>query len=219
MKTINIVTAFPDYVKSFLNFSIIKRAIEKDCVKINIYNLRDYSTYNNRQIDDYVYGGDPGMLLMVEPIHNAIININKKFKNNYIVILCPKGKTFNQTIAKKFALPKYETLTFICGHYEGFDARVYKYVNESISLGNFITTSGESIVSVILDSIIRLIPNVISKKSLENESFNDSDKMVEYDQYTRPQTYDNVSVPNVLVNGNHKEIDKWKKQSLLKNNK
>lgn len=211
LKNINVITLFPEYFNSLNKYSIIKNAINKDKISLNFFNLRDYSPYKSKSVDDYIYGGGPGMLLMVEPVYYAINAIKLKDPQTCIILLSPKGKNFNQNMAQKI-VTNYKSITFICGHYEGFDKRVYRYCDLIISLGDFVTTGGETICAVILDSIIRLLPDVINKKSLQEET-NLLDNFVEYDQYTRPEMFNGDVVPSILLNGNHQKINNWKKAS------
>jgi len=213
----DIITIFPKIFDSYFNESIIKRAQQKKLVKINIHNLRKYTTDLHKTIDDRPYGGGFGMVLMVEPIYKAIKkikNINKKTK---VILMSPKGKKFNQKMAMRFS--KLDQLIIISGRYEGVDERVAKHIaDEEVSIGEYILTGGEIPAMVIVDSVTRLIPGVIKKGSLIEESFSSFSK--EYPQYTRPEKIkiDNKErrVPKVLLSGNHKKIKEWK-QKLTEN--
>ena len=210
MTTINILTIFPDMFNGFLNESIIKRAIEKELVKINIINFRDYSTDPHHKVDDIPFGGGAGMVLTCQPIFDAVNAI--KTKDSHIIIMTPRGKTYNQTKAKELSLKK--DLIIICGHYEGFDERIFSIVDEEISIGDYILTGGEIPAMAISDSIIRLIPDVITKESLDSESFNDN--LLDYPVYTKPREYNGLKVPEVLYNGNHKEIEKYRLEEQIR---
>lgn len=210
---IDVLSLFPEMYDGFLNSSIIKRAIDKKLVEINIINFRDYSPLNNKMVDDTIYGGGAGMLLRCEPIFECIDSI--KTNDSYIVILSPEGKTYNQNIAKSFT--KIKHLIIICGHYEGFDERIKTLADEIISVGDFILTGGEIASMLIMDSVIRLVPGVINKESLISESFEEG--MLDYPMYTKPREYRGMKVPEVLTNGNHAEIKKWREQEKIKKTK
>jgi len=210
---IDVLTLFPEMFDGFLSSSIIKRAIDKKEVDINIINFRDYSPLNNKQVDDTVFGGGAGMLLRCEPIFECIDAIKKE--DSYVVILSPEGKTYNQTTAKRFT--KIKHLILICGHYEGFDERIKTLADEIISVGDFILTGGEIPSMLIVDSIVRLLPNVINNESLVSESFEDN--MLDYPMYTKPREYRGMKVPEVLLNGNHKEIKEFREKERIKKTK
>lgn len=221
---INIITAFPKIFDSFFSESIISRAQKKELLSINILNLRDFTYDNHQTIDMRPFGGGPGMILMVEPIYKALLSIYadavddvEKFRNrdsNKIVLTSPKGRKYNQTIAMDYS--KLDTLTIICGHYEGVDSRVSEnFVDEEVSIGDFILSGGEAATIVIVDSITRLLPGSLGNpNSLMHET--DQQKGIhEYSQYTRPQKFitkdkKTLSVPKILLSGNHKEIEKWR---------
>ena len=215
---IDILTLFPNMFDGFLNESIIKRAIDKGLVEINIINFRDYTKDPHNKVDDTPYGGGAGMVLMIEPIYNALMAIKKD--DSHVILLSPSGKTFDQKKAK--ALKDYKHLIIICGHYEGFDARIKNIIDEEISIGDFILTGGELPAMMITDSVIRLIPGVISKESLENESFDT--ELLDYPVYTKPRVFKGMEVPEVLLNGDHKKIEEYRNEerkriTLEKNNK
>ena len=203
---IDILTLFPNMFGCFLNESIIKRAIDKELVTINIHNIRDYSPYKNKQVDDYPYGGGAGMVLMCEPIFNAIEAI--KTSDSIVIMMSPTGKTFNQNIAYNLSREKH--IILLCGHYEGFDERIKSIVDMEISIGDFILTGGEIPSMAIADAITRLIPGVINNESLISESFND-DKY-DYPEYTRPADFRGMKVPEVLLSGHHKNIEKYREE-------
>lgn len=208
---IDILTLFPEYFQVF-NYSIIGRAKEKGILSIETHNIRDYSKNRHKRVDDYTYGGGAGMLMAPQPIVDCI-NVVKKENNGKVIFLGPRGKKFNQSIAEK--LSKEEKLIFLCGHYEGIDERVYEYIDLEISIGDFILTGGENACIPIVDSICRLVPNVLNKKeSHEEESF--SNGLLEYPQYTRPEIFNGKKVPEVLLSGHHENIRKYRRlQSLL----
>lgn len=201
---IDILTLFPGMFDGFLNESIIKRAIEKDLVKINIHNFRDYSPYKNKQVDDYPIGGGGGMVLMCEPIFNAIEALKKD--NTKVIMLTPGGIVYNQSLAR--TLSREEHIILLCGHYEGFDERIKTIVDMEISIGDYVLTGGEIPGMAITDSIVRLIPGVISDKSLESESFNDN--LLDYPNYTKPIEFRGMRVPDILLSGHHAKIDEYR---------
>jgi len=194
-----------------LTESIIARAIKNKLVEIKIHNLRDFALDKRKTVDDTPYGGGPGMILRVDIIDRALKKLRQKAKDKRlkIILLTPSGKLFNQKIAK--SLSQFSHLIFLCGHYEGFDARVEKLVDEQISIGDYILTGGELPAMVIIDTIVRQIPGVVGKKeSLEEESFEKN--LLEYPHYTKPLIYKNKKVPEILLSGNHKEITKWREE-------
>lgn len=207
---IDILTLFPEMFNGFLTESIIKRAIEKEKVKINIINFRDYTTDPHGKVDDTPFGGGAGMVLQVEPIYNALENI--KTKDSHIILLTPSGKTFNQQKAQ--TLTKHNHIILICGHYEGFDDRIKQLVDEEISIGDFILTGGELPAMMISDAIIRLLDGVINKESLESESFNE--ELLDYPVYTKPRDFKGMKVPEVLLSGDHKKIEEYRKQEQIR---
>lgn len=210
---IDILTIFPDFFLSPLNTSILKRAIENNKVNINVINIRDFSENKHKKIDDIPYGGGCGMVMKPEPIFKAYEYINK-LENYKTILLSPQGKVFNQDYCKKLSLEKQ--LIFICGHYEGIDERVKSIVTDEISIGDYILTGGEISALVIIDSVIRLLPDVLgNQESWQNDSF--SDGLLDYPHYTRPRIFRNMEVPQVLLSGNHKEINKWRYKQKLKN--
>lgn len=210
---IDILTLFPNMFDGILNESIIKRAIDKGLVEINIVNFRDYTPLNNGQVDDTIYGGGPGMLLRCEPIFECIDAI--KTEDSKIVIMSPEGKTFDQACARKYS--SFKHLIIICGHYEGFDERIKTLADEIISMGDFILTGGEIPSMAIIDSVIRLIPGVINDESLSSETFEDG--LLDYPSYTKPSVYRGMSVPDVLLSGDHAKINAWREEMRRKNTK
>ncbi len=208
---VNILTLFPD-VFDFMHHSILKRAIENKILQINTINIRDFATDNYKSVDDTPYGGGAGQLLRADILGYAIDSVyNPQNKKGSIIYLSPRGKTFTQSIAEK--LSKEEETTFICGHYEGIDERVIEYYNvEELSLGDFVLSGGETALLPILDATARLLPNVLgSSHSLNEESFSSSlNGMLEYPQYTRPETWKDMPVPEILKSGHHKKISEWR---------
>ena len=207
---INFITLFPNFYKPFQSESITKRAIEKGMLEVNVIDFRKFADNKHNKIDDIVYGGGQGMLLMVEPIDKALNQTKGKR-----ILLSPQGKPFTQE--KALELSKLDEITFIAGHYEGFDERVRSLVDEEISIGDYVLTGGELPSMVIADSVVRLIPGVIRESSHVNDSFQDG--LLDYPQYTRPREYKGMKVPEVLLNGDHAKIDKWRKEMKLKKTK
>ena len=201
---IDILTLFPHMFDGFLTESIMKRAIEKGKVEINIIDIRDYTPYKNNQVDDYQFGGGGGMIMMCEPVFNAVESI--RTKDSHVILLTPRGKTYNEK--KAYELKEKKHLIIICGHYEGFDERIYTLADELGSMGYFILTGGELPSMMITDSVVRLIDGVITSTSLEFESFNDN--LLDYPVYTKPRNFRGMEVPEVLVNGNHKLINEYR---------
>lgn len=201
---IDILTLFPNMFEGFKTESIIKRAIEKGKVEINIIDIRDFTPYKNNQVDDYQFGGGGGMIMMCEPVFNAVESI--RTEDSTVILLTPRGKTYNEKKAYEFKDKKH--LIIICGHYEGFDERIYSLADELVSIGDFILTGGELASMMISDSVIRLIDGVITDTSLETESFNDN--LLDYPVYTKPREFRGMEVPEVLLNGNHKLINEFR---------
>ena len=201
---IDILTLFPSMFEGFINESIIKRAIDKEKVQINIHNIRDYSPFSNRQVDDYQFGGGSGMVLMCEPIFNAIEAIKKE--DSIVIMLTPSGKVYKQNEAVK--LKEYKHIILLCGHYDGFDERIKTIVDMEYSIGDYVLTGGELPAMVITDSIVRLIDGVITDGSLESESF--TDNLLDYPVYTRPAVFRGMKVPEILLSGHHENINKYR---------
>lgn len=210
---IDILTLFPEVFEGFINTSIIKRAIDKDIIKINLINFRDYSPLNNKQVDDTPYGGGAGMILRCEPIFECLDSMDTE--DAYIILLSPEGTKYKQDVAKR--LKEHKHLIIICGHYEGFDERIKTRVDEVISIGDYILTGGEIPAMAITDSVARLLPGVITKASLDDESFNDN--LLDYPTYTKPAEYHGLKVPDVLVSGNHKLINEYRKNMKIEKTK
>ena len=210
----DILTLFPEMIEGMLNQSILKRAIEKKIIEVNIINFRDFSTNKHSTVDDYAYGGGAGMLISVEPIHLAmktIPNIDKAYK----ILTSPSGNVYNQNKSEK--LSKLDHIVIVCGHYEGIDNRILDYIDEEISIGDYVLTGGEIPACAIIDSIARLVPGVISDESIVGESF--TMVLLEYPQYTKPREYMGYKVPEVLLNGNHKLIEEFRMQQKIERTK
>ncbi|MGB9911254.1 MAG: tRNA (guanosine(37)-N1)-methyltransferase TrmD [Microgenomates group bacterium] len=224
MMKIDILTIFPSMFKGPFEESIIKKAQEKGLVKIEIHNLRKWAKDKRGTVDDRPYGGGVGMIMMVEPIYKALkeLKIKPKTKGEKIVLLSPRGKLWTQNLARKYA--KLNHLILICGHYEGVDERIRNFIDEEISIGDYVLTGGEIPAMVLVDSIVRLIPGVLEKpEATQFESFSSLkigklkiENLLEYPQYTRPENFMGLKVPKILLSGNHQEIEKWRVEQALK---
>jgi len=209
---INIITLFPKLFEEFKNVLPFKRAIEKNLIELNIINLRNFAIDNRGTVDDKPYGGGTGMILRIEPIYKALESIGEKEE---VIVLNPKGDRFNQKMAKE--LRDKNSLTFICGRYEGIDQRVIdNFSTKEVLIGEYVCSGGEAPTIVMLEAILRLLPDVLEEDVISNESF--EDEKTEYPQYTRPEDFQGIKVPAVLISGNHKEIENWKKQNSKKIN-
>jgi tRNA (guanine37-N1)-methyltransferase len=218
---IDIITIFPEMFAPVLNESIIKRAQQKGLVKINVHDLREFSQDPHKKIDAPCYGGGAGMLFSPQPVFSAVESIlghpvypkEKKDPSRRIVLMSPQGKTLDQGMAKRFL--KYERIVLLAPRYEGVDERVRKYVaQEEVSIGDYVLSGGELAAMVFIDCIARLIPGVVSdKESIQNESFEDN--LLDFPHYTRPEDFRGLKVPKVLLSGNHKSIEEWRKQQAL----
>ena len=207
---IDVLTLFPNMFNSVFAESIIKRALDNKLIEINIHNIRDYSNNTHKKVDDTPYGGGSGMVLMCQPIFDAVKAL--RTDNSKVILLTPSGKLYKQSTALDLSLEKH--LIIICGHYEGFDERIKTICDMEISIGDYILTGGEIPCMVLIDSITRLIDGVIRKESYENESF--TNNLLDYPTYTKPRTYEGLSVPDVLVNGDHEKINKWRREQQIK---
>lgn len=223
---ISIITLFPKMVSAFFEESIIKRATDKKLVEIEIVNLRDFAIDDYGTVDDRPYGGGAGMVLRVEPVYKAISNIKSQISNqnqklkikNYktkIILTSPRGKIYSEKIAVEYS--KLDHLIIIAGHYEGVDERVVEFIDEEISIGDYVLTGGEIPAAAVADSVVRLLPGVLKKEEATvNESFNIKDKTIlEYPQYTRPEEFKGLKVPEVLLHGNHRKIEDWRIEKAI----
>lgn len=207
---ISIITLFPEMFDSFKTTSIIKRALDKGQVEIETIDFRPYTLDKHNHVDDTPYGGGAGMVLSIQPIADCIKDI--RTEDSYVILMSPQGRTFKQSIARSW-VKEIKHLIIVCGHYEGFDERIVNFIDEEISIGDFILTGGECGAMVISDALIRLLDGVILQESHEDESFENG--LLEYPHYTRPYDYDGLKVPDVLLSGHHENIRKWRlKQSL-----
>ena len=210
---IDIISVIPELISSPFSSSIIKRAIESGVVKVNFHNLRDYSKSKHKKVDDYQYGGGPGMVLMIEPIENCLSQLKSKTTYDAIVLMTPSGKQLDQKLSNKFSL--FKNIIIVCGHYKGVDQRVKDYlITHEVSIGNYVLTGGELPAAVFCDSIIRLLPGGIGNEtSALNDSFQDG--LISAPIYTRPENYKGMTVPKILLSGNSSEIEKWRDKKSI----
>ena len=208
---IDILTLFPEMFEP-LKTSILGRAVEKNLFELNLINIRDFSLDRHKKTDDYVFGGGDGMLMTPQPLYDAIMSV--KTQDSYVVYMSPKGSVLNQSKVQSIA-KNYNHIIIVCGHYEGIDERIIELcIDEQISIGDYVLTGGELPAMVLTDAITRYIPNVLhNDTSVVDESF--SEGLLEHPQYTRPREFMGLKVPDVLINGNHKEIEKWKSEQKL----
>lgn len=208
---IDIITIFPDFFEACLDFSIIGRAMRAKVVQITAHNLRDFTDDERKTVDDYPYGGGPGMVMKPEPYYRAVAAINSD-KQARTVLLTPQGRPFSQSVARELA--KEQQLVFLCGHYEGVDERVSLLADDEISLGDFVLTGAEPAALVMLDAVVRLVPGVLGNdESTVEESFSG---LLEYPHYTRPPVYRDMAIPTVLQKGHHEEIRLWRRREALR---
>ena len=210
---IDILSLFPEMYNGPFKESILKRAQELDKVEISIHNFRDYTLDPHGNVDDTPYGGGSGMVLMCQPIFDAINAL--KTDDSTVIMMSPSGKTYNQE--KAYELSKRKHLIILCGHYEGFDERITTICDEIISIGDYVLTGGELPSMVLVDSIVRLLPGVIDSESSSNESFNNN--LLDYPTYTKPRVYNGMEVPEVLLSGNHAKIDEFRKNEQIRKTK
>lgn len=211
---VNILTLYPEIYPGYLSYSLLGKALEKKIWELNIYNLRDFGEGKHKTVDDRPFGGGAGMIIKPDILGNAIDEtLIKNHDRQSLVYLSPKGKPFKQIDAKRFS--QSAGVSILCGHFEGIDQRILDtYEIEEISMGDYILSGGEVASFAFLDSILRLLPGVLGNEvSVEDESF--SNDLLEYPQYTKPQEYKNIKVPDVLLSGNHEEIEKWRKEKSI----
>ena len=206
---IDILTLFPGMLEGFLKESIIKRAIEKGKVDIKLHNIRDYSLDPHKKVDDYGFGGGNGMVLMPQPIFDAVDSL--RTEESLVILMTPQGKTYNQKMA--YDLTKEKHIIIICGHYEGFDERIRTLADLELSIGDYVLTGGELASLVVTDSIVRLIDGVITTESHIQDSFHDN--LLDYPVYTKPVNFRGLEVPEVLLSGHHKNIEAWRRQQQV----
>lgn len=212
MMKIQIITLFPEMFEGVLNASMMRKAQERNAVSFELINLRDFGSGPRKQVDDMPYGGGDGMLLKPEPLFAAVNKAKETNKSAKVVLLTPRGKRWKQGAAQRWAKSK-DDLIFICARYEGYDERITSIVDEQVSVGDYVLTGGELPAMTVIDSIVRLLPGVLGgETSAEIESFSDG-KTLEYPQYTRPEEFNGMKVPEVLLSGNHGEIAKWREEN------
>lgn len=206
---IDVLTLFPEMFTGVISSSIIKRAIDDNKIEINLHNFRDYSKDIHHKVDDTPYGGGCGMILTCQPIFDCVNDL--KDDESTVILLTPDGTPYKQELANN--LVKLKHLIIICGHYEGFDDRIRSICDMEISIGDYVLTGGEIPAMVLIDSVTRLIDGVINKESYKNDSFYNG--LLDYPQYTKPREYNGLKVPDVLLSGNHKEIEKYRMEAAL----
>ena len=209
-----VLTLFPEMIENGMNTSITGRAITKGLLSLEAINIRDFAFNKHQKVDDYPYGGGAGMLMQAEPVYLSYESIAERIgRKPRVIFLTPQGKTFNQDMAKEFALE--EDLVFLCGHYEGIDERVLEeIVTDYVSIGDYVLTGGELPAMVMMDSISRMVPGVLNnQESGETESF--SGNLLEYPQYSRPEEWHGKKVPEVLLSGHHANVDKWRREQSI----
>jgi len=212
---ITILTLFPEMIEPMLNASILKRAKEHGLVDYHLINFRDFSQNKHQTVDDTPFGGGAGMVLSIEPIYHALQSIDD-IENAYKILLSPQGRTFEQSMAKH--LTSYDHIVFICGHYEGFDERIRDLVDAEVSIGDFVMTGGEIAAMAIVDAVVRLLPGALGDEtSYQKDSFYED--LLDYPQYTKPRDFMGQKVPEVLLSGHHKNIEKWRYEQSLERTK
>ena len=213
-----VVTLFPEFIDSLRDYSIIGRALKNKIISLESINIRDFGLGRHKQVDDKPYGGGVGMLLKVDVLHAAIKKAApRKSIKRKVILLSPEGRTFNQSVAQE--LSKLDEIVLVCGHYEGFDRRVDNYVDDKISIGEYVLSGGEIAALAIIDTVSRLKSGVLGKdesKDIESFSKVDDNLILEHPQYTRPESYKDDKVPEVLLSGHHKQIDEWQKKHQIK---
>jgi len=210
---IDIITLLPKLLDSFFAHSILKRAQEKGIAEVVVHDLRDYTVFKHKQVDDYSYGGSAGMVIMIEPIDRCITALKAERNYDAVIYMTPDGKTFDQQTANRFSL--FKNIIILCGHYKGIDERAREaFITHEISIGDYVLSGGELAAAVVSDALIRLIPGVLSDEtSALTDSFQDS--LLAPAVYTRPAEYKGMVVPEILLSGNEKEIEKWRFQNAL----
>lgn len=214
---IDIISVVPELIESPFQASIMKRAVEKGLVEIHFHNLRDYSTGNYKQIDDYQFGGGAGMVMMIEPIDKCISELKSQRTYDEIIYMTPDGETLNQKVANRLSL--YENIIILCGHYKGVDQRVRDhFITKEISIGDYVLSGGELGAAILCDAVVRLLPGVLNDEtSALTDSFQDD--LLAPPVYTRPASYKGWEVPEVLLGGNFPEIEKWREQKAYEHTK
>jgi tRNA (guanine37-N1)-methyltransferase len=212
--TFDILTLFPEALRPFLRASLLGKAEEKGLLRFGLHQLRDYATDKHRRVDDQVYGGGEGMVMKPEPLVAAIEAIRKDYRRGRVIYLSPQGRVLDQALVRELA--GYDELLLVCGRYEGVDERVLEgWIDEEVSLGDFVLCGGEAAALAVIEAVARLVPGVVGKEaSLREESF--ADGLLEYPHYTRPPVFQGRSVPEILLHGNHGEIEQWRRREALR---
>lgn len=210
----DILSIFPEMLESPLNYSLLKKAREKGLIEIGLHNIRDWAKDKHRMTDDAPYGGGCGMVMKVDPVHQALASVQESHGRGEVILMTPQGETFSQKIAAELAVKDH--LILVCGRYEGFDERIREHLaDREISIGDYILTGGEISALVVIDAVSRLVPGVLGNDaSAASESF--SGGLLEYPQYTRPPEYQGLCVPDVLISGNHAQIERWQHVEALR---
>lgn len=213
------ITIFPQMFHSYLNEGILKRALDQKIISFETHNLRNWTTDKHQSVDDTPYGGGAGMLMKIEPLYKAIKAVKKAKKNCKVVLMSASGKRWNQQLANEYS--KYKEIIFICGRYEGVDARISNFIDDEISIGDYVLTGGELPALIIMDSITRLLPGALGNNYSATEESHSEEGVLEYPQYTKPAIFKtgrkSYEVPDVLLSGNHQEIEKWRREKQKKN--
>lgn len=216
----DVLTLFPEIFPGYLSQSILNKSLERGLVEIHVHNMRDWAEGRHHKIDDTPYGGGPGMILMVEPVINCVRDVQKMASQpGTVVVLTPQGQTLKQPMVEELAAN--QRMILLCGRYEGFDQRVIDILQPlEISIGDYILNGGEVAAMVLIDSLVRMVPGVLGdEKSSWDDSFSRGNRMLEYPQYTRPREFEGCEVPEILLSGNHGEIERWRKAKSLENTK
>lgn len=215
MKIFDVLTIFPEVIKCYINHGVVGKALKKGLVEVRIHNLRDFTSDKHKTVDDYPYGGGPGMVMKVKSFYDAIKQIKSDGLQRKVVLLSPQGRRFNQKVAEEL-LKENKAIILICGRYEGIDERVKSFVDEEISIGDYVLSGGELAALVIIDSIVRLIPGALGDElSAKEESFIKG--ILDCPHYTRPEEFEGMKVPEILLSGDHKKIELWRKKEALRN--
>jgi len=214
MKKFEVLTIFPELLECYLKHGVLGKALKKGLAEVKIYNLRDYTSDKHKKVDDYPYGGGAGMVMQIEPFYNAIMGLKSNGSNKRFILLSPQGRRLNQKVVQDFYENEKE-LVFICGRYEGIDERVKSFIDDEISIGDYVLSGGELAALVIIESVVRLIPGALGDDlSAKEDSFMKG--FLDYPHYTRPEEFKGMKVPDVLVSGNHKKIELWRKTEAIR---
>ncbi|MEJ5256735.1 MAG: tRNA (guanosine(37)-N1)-methyltransferase TrmD [Fervidobacterium sp.] len=209
---VGVVTIFPDFVKVIKDYGVIAQAVENGLIDIEIFNLRDFTTDKHKVVDDYPYGGGPGMVMKPEPFFRFFEFYNQKYGKPYVLLTTPQGKRLTNSFAQELA--SKEHILIICGRYEGIDERVSHFVDEEVSIGDYVLTGGELPAMVVIDVVSRFVSGVVEEESVKNDSFYND--LLDHPHYTRPREIEGFKVPEVLVSGNHEEVELWRRKESLK---